>query len=87
MTTNQTVTVTICTLVVSSCWLIGLALAVADIFIGPNLGALAVAFLIAGGVLTVCRALDRHDRNWADAYEVGKEVGEEVSVRRLRNKV
>lgn len=82
-TTSKTVTVTVCSIVVGACWVVGLALAVADIFIGPNLGALAVAFLIAGGVMTVCRALDRHDRNWADAYEIGKEVG----VRRLRDKV
>lgn len=78
-----TFTLTACTIGIAACWTVGLSLAIADIFIVPNLGAVAVAFLIGGGVLTVCRELRRHDHNWTEAYEAGKEVG----VRRLRDRV
>lgn len=83
--TNRTFTVTLtsCVVGIGVCWVVGLTLAVVNVFIGPDLGPLAVAFLIGGGVMTVCRSLDRHDHRWTEAYEVGKEVG----VRRLRDKV
>lgn len=81
--TNRTVTVSFCSIVVAVCWVVGVTLAVINTIVGPDLGALATAFLIGGAVLTVCRALERHDRNWSAAYEVGKEVG----VRRLHDRV
>lgn len=74
-------TVTLHTVVVVICWIAGLSLAVANAFVGPDLGALAVAFLVGGATLAIHGRLERHDADWTTAYEAGKEV---ARVRQLR---
>lgn len=74
-------TITLHTLAVVILWIVGVGLAVTNAFIGPDLGALAVAFLVGGATLAVHGRLERHDAEWSTAYEAGKEV---ARVRQLR---
>jgi hypothetical protein len=68
-------------LAIAACWLIGTAIAVADIFYGPNLAALAAVFVSIAAVRSIKGYVDGHAGSWTTAYEIGKETHK---VRRIR---
>lgn len=77
----MTFTITACSLIKVACWLIGVGLAVAEIFLRMHLGALSICFVSTAAVLTIKGFLDAHAGNWTQAYEIGREV---AKVRRIR---
>lgn len=77
----MTCTVTWNSLIAGICWLLGMGMAVADVFLDLHLTALAVSLICIASVRTIKGYVDRHDANWTAAYEVGREV---EKVRRIR---
>lgn len=67
-------TVSIQTLVVAVCWLLGAAAAVADVFSDRTFGALSHVFVAAGATLLIVGRLERMAGGWVAAYEAGRGV-------------
>lgn len=72
---DRSISISLSSATVAVAWVVGLALAVADIFVTHNLAAVATVFLVLGAVLSVRAHVNQHAANWAAAYEVGKEAG------------
>lgn len=73
MLTNRTIALS--TISATICAAIGLALAIANVFLPYDVGTLGAAFLAAAVTISIRSALAQHLANWHSAYEVGKEAG------------
>lgn len=67
-------TISLTTLFAISCWTLGLIGAVVNMFIGPDLGAIACGFFVAGGCLSVRSAITRSALSSAEMFQLGEEA-------------
>lgn len=67
-------TITVHNLIVSICWVLGIGLAIADVFFPPALAAPSIAFVGIAVTLFIKGRLDRLGAEWVTAYEAGREV-------------
>lgn len=75
------IVVTLRSIIVTTMWVVGVAVALADIVYPPNLAALSVAFTVGGATLSVRGRIDKYAADWTTAYGAGREVAQ---VRQIR---
>lgn len=68
--------VTVHSLVVTACWVIGGVVAAVDIVCAAPLGALSLVFIAAGSTLYMKDRVERLLAAWVTAYEAGREVAQ-----------
>lgn len=61
-------------LFVGFCWLVGGALAIAQLFSARHLGALSLLFTSAGATIYIEGCLQKMAGGWVAAYEAGRDV-------------
>lgn len=68
--------VTVQSLVVAACWVVGGVVAVGDVVCSAPLGALSLVFIAAGSTLYMKDRVERLLAAWVTAYEAGREVAQ-----------
>jgi len=74
-------TVTLRSIIVSTLWATGVAVAVLDVVYPPELTALSMAFMISGASVSIRGRIDKYAADWKAAYGAGREVAQ---VRKIR---